>query len=566
MRRPIRLTKNILILLGLVGLFLVIQWWIKTFQQPGHMGIIESQTMETMVEPPGGAMPVAVEQVESSPFVSAVTYTGTAVAYNDIPVFPRVEGWVVNMAVYPGDMVRQGQLLAQLDTRELSSRVREAEFSRSSAAQGYQAAIRGTQQAQAQVQRAQQAIQASRANLEYWQNEIRRAKTLVGEEVITVEEFQREQSQFEAAESQYNQALSELRAAQRAAEGAAFQAASQRDASQQAAAAAQTQRIIKSYAAVTAPKSGMVAERLLPPGTLVKPDTQILRLVQLQPLRIQANVAESDFNHIRVGDPVRIWDRRESNTPIDAKVSAIFPAASLQTRTAIVEAVIPNEREQFVPGDYVIMAINTGMPHMALTVPNKAIRTIDQQKALWVVQDGKARLRYVTTGGMDGRRREIMRGLKAGDVVITEGYVDLRDGAAVVTAEYGKEGLKTMPKALASNRLSPENGYRIRQSVEHQTVLIELSTKPPKVGENELTITIASAHGAVPSNLALDITTVMPAMPSMANPKPQIRKLAADRFQVKAMFGMPGLWEMNLTLKEGGREVGKLRFDTKVPD
>jgi multidrug efflux pump subunit AcrA (membrane-fusion protein) len=564
--RSFKYFTQAVILVGLVVLYFAVQWAVDALKRPGHMGILESSTMEMTVETPQGVMPVATEQVISMPFAAAVTYTGTAVAYNDVPVFPRVEGWITRMPVYPGDRVTQGQLLAQLDTRELSSRLSEAELGRQAAERGYSAAVSNTQQAQAQVQRAQQAIQAARANLQFRQAQVQRSRTLVAEDVITREEAQQDESEFETAQSQYNQALSELRAAQRGAEATGFQAQSQRATTEQAATTAQTQRIIRSYTHITAPKSGMIAERLVSPGTLVRPDMQILRLVQIHPIRIQVNVAESDLARIKVGDPVRIWDRRESNVQVAGRVSALFPAANLQTRTAIVEAVIPNSNERFIPGDYVVMAIETGERRNVLSVSNQALVTVDQQKAVWTVQDGKAHLRFVTTGLTDGSRTEIVRGLQAGDVVITQGQTDLQEGVTVASAQYGPQGLVAMPKATLTNRLAPENGYRIRQSVGHNVVAIELTSKPPKVGENELVITVSSPHGGVPDNLGVEMQAIMPAMPTMAVPKPRVQKLGADRFRVTTMFSMPGLWQMELMLKEGNRALGSFKFDTQVPE
>lgn len=559
--------KQALITFLLVLLFLVIQWVIKIFKDPAHMGIIESTAMEMTVETPEGAMPVETERVEMGPFISAITYTGSAVAYNDIPVFPRVEGWVRSMPVYPGDRVQKGQLLAQLDTRELSSRVSEAQFGQIAEAKGYYAALHSKEQAQAELDRTQKAIQSTKANLSYWQSEIERARALVKEEVITVEEFQREQSQFEAAESEYNQALAQLRASEKAVQSSEMQAQSQLARFQQAAANQRTQAIIRSYTTVTAEKSGVVTERNASPGTLVNPATQIFRMAQISPIRIQANIAESDVQRIQIGNTVRIWKRKAQNvSPIEGRVAAVFPATSLETRTSVVESVIPNEDERFVPGDYVVMEIQIGEKPDALSVPNTAVVTIDQQKSVWIVKDGKAYRRYVTTGATNGQRTEIVNGLKAGEIVITKGQQDLQDGVTVVSAEYGPEGLKALPKATTSNRLSEENQYRIKQSADHQMVTIELSPKPPKMGENELMIQVSSAHGSVSDKLSAELTTLMPAMPSMMNPKPKIEKLGAGQFKAKVMFTMPGLWKMTLILKDGRQEVARLTFDTKVPE
>jgi multidrug efflux pump subunit AcrA (membrane-fusion protein) len=128
------------------------------------MGIIESQTMDMTVHPPAGSMPVAIETLKRGHFATSVTYSATAVAYNDITIYPRIEGWIVYLTAYPGDRVNKGQLLAQLDSTELNARLQEARYSQ----------IKATQ-----------AIQTAKANLKYWQNKIERSRVLLKEEVIT---------------------------------------------------------------------------------------------------------------------------------------------------------------------------------------------------------------------------------------------------------------------------------------------------------------------------------------------------------------------------------------------
>jgi len=71
--------------------------------------------------------PVSVAPVERSSIVGHVVYTGSVAPFNEEDVYPRVTGRIVEMRVYPGDLVRAGQVLARLDSVELSSRVGEAE-------------------------------------------------------------------------------------------------------------------------------------------------------------------------------------------------------------------------------------------------------------------------------------------------------------------------------------------------------------------------------------------------------------------------------------------------------
>ena len=519
-----RIILSVSLIVALIGLYFISQNIIQKYKKPGHMGIIESQTMDMTVHPPAAPMPVAIETLKRGPFATSVTYSGTAVAYNEIPIYPRIEGWIVSLTAYPGDRVKKGQLLAQLDSTELNARLQEARYS--------------------QI-KANQAIQTAKANLKYWQNKIERSRVLLKEEVITQEEFEEDLSQYETAESVYAQSLSDINVAK---------------------ASTSIQDILKSYTTITGPVDGVIIERSVPQGVLVSPGMQIFKMAQLQPIRIQANVAESDLSKIKINDPVWVWNQKnKTKSPIESKVSAIFPIANMQTRTAIVEAILPNTDAQFIVGDYIVMEIQTEKRQDILTVPNQALLILAQQTAGWVVKDNKALLQYVTTGGTDGERIEIVKGLEEGDQVITQGQQNLQQGMPVVAGEYGPEGLQDLPKITASNKLAEENNYSLKKTEEHYVVEVKL-TKPPKMGENELNVQINSLHGAVSSNLTLEVSYLMLAMPSMINPKPEVKSLGSGQFTIKVVFTMPGLWQVNLIVKERDKELVKTQFEVNIQE
>ena len=567
-RHGFRYLPETLAVIGLIGLIFLVQWLVNTFQKPGHMGVIESQAMDMTVHPPEGAMPVATEVIQPRPFVASVTYTGSAAAYNDIPIYPRVEGRIISMRVYPGDRVQAGQLLAQLDSQELTSRVNEAQASQAAATQQYYASLRQQGQASAQMQRAQQAIAAAKATLTFRQAQVQRSRTLVKEEVITREEAQQDEADYTTAQSQYQQAVAELRAAQQGASASTFQSQAQHNQNRQAAALVQTQRIIRGYTSLTAPANGVITQRLVAPGTLVSPGMQILQLSQIHPIRIQANVAENDLRRIGIGNRVTIWDQKnQSGKTVSGKISAIFPRADLQTRTAIVEAVIDNADERFIPGDFVTMAIQIGTATPVLTVANSALVDQGGQQAVWLMQEGKAHLQFVTTGDTDGARTAIISGLKAGDTVITQGHQTLQEGVLVAQAAYGPQGLKALPKAVSASRLNPDNQYRIRQSVGMYLALVTLKAPPPRIGKNTLSVALSSMPGmTMPlQNLSVEMAMTMPSMPSMGVPKPGLQKTGDGRYIADIMLGMPGLYEIQVTVRKGGKILGAFPVEIEVP-
>lgn len=565
--QPRRFLRPLVTLFALFFLFLFVQWMVKTYQKPGHMGVIESQSMNMAVQPPAGAMPVKTEVVKTEQFVGSVTYTGSAVAYNDIAIFPRVTGRIVTMPVYPGDRVQTGQLLAQLDTQELNSRVQEAQFGYQAAIGQYYSALSSQNQALAQMQRAKEAIQSAQANYQYRQAQVRRSQTLVKEAVITPEEAQKDESDFQAAQSQYQQTLAELRAAQQAFHASQYQSTAQHAQASQAQASVHTQSIIQSYTQITTPKSGLVTQRLISPGTLVSPGMNILQIAQINPIRIQANVAESDVARLQRGAAVLIWGQK-SKIPRPGKISAIFPKADLQTRTTIVETVIPNDQEQFLPGDFVSMSIQTSKSQQALTVPNSALVERNQQQAVWVVRDGKAHLQYVTTGDTNGERTAIVQGLQAGDEVIVQGQQNLMEGNLVTQASYGPEGLKALPKPTSTNRLSSQNQYHLQKAIGMYLITTNIQAKPPKAGDNTLNVTVISGPGMSmpPSNIRIEATTVMPSMAEMPVPKPTVQKTGDGQFNIHFNWIMGGLWQVTLTVKDGNQTVGELPLQVEVTE
>src|SRR5205823_4177869 len=86
-----------------------------------------------------------------------------------------------------------------------------------------------------------------------------------------------------------------------------------------------TARVVAGYTEIRSDVDGVVTQRLISPGVLVQPGQAILRISQIQPIRLQVNVAESDLPGIRVGSRVRVWGAKDPRHPIDARVTSIFP-------------------------------------------------------------------------------------------------------------------------------------------------------------------------------------------------------------------------------------------------
>ena len=218
-------------------------------------------------------------------------------------------------------------------------------------------------QAQAKLQQANYGVQAARSRL-------RKADAMIASARSKVAGLQ---AKVRAARSKVAQSIDAARAQQAAADAAQHEIAHSQAGVTQAEAQLNTAQVVAGYTEIRADVDGVVTQRYISPGVLVQPGQAILKVSQISPIRLQANVAESDLPNIRAGSRVRVTSAKDPKHPIETRVASVFPAADPTSRTAIVEAVIANRDHRFLPGEYLTMDITTGENRQALVVPSAAI-------------------------------------------------------------------------------------------------------------------------------------------------------------------------------------------------
>jgi RND family efflux transporter MFP subunit len=201
-----------------------------------------------------------------------------------------------------------------------------------------------------------------------------------------------------------------------------------------------TAEVVKDYANIRASSAGYVVKRLVAPGVLVQPGMPILKIAQIDRVRLQANVGERDLASIRDGSPVLVTLVGDGQQPITIPVTSVFPFVDPGARTAVVEAVAENTGRRLVPGQYVTMQFVTGARADALTVPASAVARLGGTARVWVVEDGRATPREVRTGLANAERIEIAGGLAGHERVIVHGHEGLYAGARVTDVARASGG------------------------------------------------------------------------------------------------------------------------------
>jgi hypothetical protein len=190
----------------------------------------------------------------------------------------------------------------------------------------------------------------------------------------------------------------------------------------------------------------VVTQRVISPGVLVSPGQVVLRVAQIEPIRLQANVPTADLERIQVGATVEVDEQAGGRAPIFSRVTSITPAIDPAARTGIVEAIVPNRDRRFLPGQYITMEISTGRAERALRVPNRAVHwradpsgdvvTTDSTPFVWTAESAgqgmfTARQVEIKTGARGSEFTEVTSGLAERQAVIVTGAESLRNGDMV---------------------------------------------------------------------------------------------------------------------------------------
>ncbi len=185
----------------------------------------------------------------------------------------------------------------------------------------------------------------------------------------------------------------------------------------------QIEKTGKPVRAVTliAPASGYVIARNAFPGQKVTPDTELYEIIDLSRVWIMADVYESDAPNVRVGQSAVVSPSYENGRRFGARVSYVQPQVDPATRTLKVRLEAANPGMQLKPDMFVDVEFQVASQRK-LTVPSEAVLDAGTRKTVFIDHgNGYLESRQVETGErMDGRI-EILRGLKAGERIVTSG-------------------------------------------------------------------------------------------------------------------------------------------------
>ncbi len=185
-----------------------------------------------------------------------------------------------------------------------------------------------------------------------------------------------------------------------------------------------------SYANVTAPISGVIAERSIKTGNFVQINSPIFRIVDTSRLEATLNVPERELATLKAGLPVQLLVDALPGRPFEGRVDRVAPVIDSGSGTFRVICAF-DSGGLLQPGMFGRIKIDYDQRADALVIPRNALLDDENDNAVYIVRGGKAARVAVKLGYYDGEWVEVRAGLKPGDRVVTAGKVALREGTDV---------------------------------------------------------------------------------------------------------------------------------------
>ena len=359
-----------------------------------------SQPVRRAAQPQTPRLIVHVAPVTVQDWPAAYEATGTVRARATAAISSKVMGYVQQVGVQVGDHVRQGQLLITLDARDLEVGLRRAEAGRA--------------EVESAVPELENASAAAKSNLDLAQTTFRRMEELASKRSISNQEMDEASARLKAAQANYDMIRS--RRTQINSKMATLE--------QEVRAAG----ILREYARLVAPFSGVVINRTVEAGNLATPGAPLLTIEQDGVYRLEASVDESKLSSVRVGQTVEALIDAVGRT-LNARVSEIVPSVDSASRTYVVKLDLP-AAPQLRTGMFGRAVFPLGVQKVA-AIPPVSLMERGQLQSVFVVEEGVAHTRLVTTGRRTGNAVEVLSGLNEGERVVLTVSPSLQDGAQV---------------------------------------------------------------------------------------------------------------------------------------
>ena len=391
---------------------------------------------------------VKLAKAEVGPITQPLDLVGTISARQEATISPKVSAQIAQMGLLKNRVVHRGDVLAVLESRDLTAQQAEA----AAALREAEIGIMNTGSGAIPLTNAQdvKAVRDAKGTVGNAEKTYERRKALYEQGGISKKDL--EASQLDVAKAADDLRLAEKSASLHRDTTNPSDLATARSKAQQAAGHLAALQAQAGYATIRAPFDGIVGEQFLFQGDFATAGTKMLTVADTSTVIVKAPLSVEVAMHVHAGDIATIQPDSLPGVTLQGTVSLVGSAADPQSRAVELWIALPNADGRLRPNSAARVTVNSGGVANAVVVPAAAV-TLDATNAnagtVMVVDDKSvAHEVKVTTGAHSRERTQITSGLHGGETIVVEGNYGLPDGTKVQNADAA-------PKPATSKATSP---------------------------------------------------------------------------------------------------------------
>ena len=372
-------------------------------------------------EEPAPVVTVDVAPVLQSDIERTIRTDGLLYPLQQAAIVPKISAPVKKVYVQRGSRVRAGQLLLELENRDLVGAATEATAAQELADATFETTSKATVPEEAQ--KAELDVQAAKAALDAAQTMYDSRRDLYKQGAAAQKDVNDAQVALTQARTQYETAKKHFDDLQGFARETALKAArAQRDAARARNDAAQAQL---AYSRITSPIDGVVTDLPLYPGEMSPGGAPIVTVMDVSQVIARTHISQPDASELHIGNDANLIG--PDGVPIPGKVTHISPALDASSTTVEVWVQAGNKDGALRPGSSLRVEMIARKVTGALIIPQAAVLThsTGSTYAIVIDEENKPELHKITTGITDSGKVEITDGLTSGQRVATTGAFEL---------------------------------------------------------------------------------------------------------------------------------------------
>ncbi len=355
---------------------------------------------------------------------------------NQANIVPKISAPVRRFLVNRGDKVKQGQVLAELENRDLAAAALEGKGSYEQAQSTYRTTV--TSGVPEQVTKAQADFDAAKESLDAARKLLENRQQLLKEGALARKLVDEAQVAYAQAKGAFDTAQQHLQKLQSGGKDEQVKAAAaQVEAAKGHYEGAQAQA---SYAEIRSPITGVVTDRPAYPGEMAQAGTPLVTVMDVSKVVARVSLGQDQAREIKVGAEATVTPN-DGGEAINGRVTVVSPAADQNSTTMQVWVQVDNSEGKLRAGQAVKVAIVAATIDGATVVPSGAVLPNAEGETIVLIVDDKnvAHEKVVQVGIREPQIVQIVAGVQPGDRVITQGGLGLEDKAKVRVMKPGEK-------------------------------------------------------------------------------------------------------------------------------